>query len=98
MSLAYMKDVATLELDEAECAGCGMCADVCPHGVFAVNGRKARITDRDLCMECGACALNCPAGAIEVDAGVGCANAIIMGWLNGGEADCDCSGGGQSCC
>ena len=30
-------------------------------------------------MECGACALNCPQEAIEVNAGVGCAAAIIIG-------------------
>jgi hypothetical protein len=47
-------------------------------------------------MECGACALNCPANVIGVNAGVGCASAIIMGWLNGKEPDCGCGDGG--CC
>jgi len=57
---------------------------------------KARIVDKDSCMECGACALNCPANAIEVDAGVGCAAAIIMGWFTGKEPICGCGGG--DCC
>jgi formate hydrogenlyase subunit 6/NADH:ubiquinone oxidoreductase subunit I len=46
-------------------------------------------------MECGACQNNCPADAISVGAGVGCAQAVINGFLRGTEPDCDCSGG---CC
>jgi ferredoxin len=34
-------------------------------------------------MECGACAKNCPVNAITVDTGVGCATAVITGWLTG---------------
>lgn len=93
----YLKNVATLTLDTKKCAGCGMCAVVCPHGVFAVTDRKAQIGDIDLCMECGACAKNCPTHAITVNAGVGCAAAIIKGWLTGSEPSCDCSGG-KDCC
>ena len=63
--------------------------------VFEVAGKKARIAN-DACIECGACALNCPASAIEVNAGVGCAAAIIKGWLTKSEPSCDCSGG--DCC
>ena len=92
----YLKDVATLTLDEGKCGGCGMCAEVCPHGVFEACDRKARIIDKDLCMECGACAMNCPANAIGVNAGVGCAAAIIKSWFTGGEPTCGCSDGG--CC
>ena len=94
----YLKDVATLTFDAGKCTGCGMCAVVCPHGVFEVNGRKAVITDKDLCMECGACAMNCPAKAIEVNAGVGCASAIIRSWFTGGEPTCGCDGDVGGCC
>ena len=80
-SLVYLKDVATIKLDEQKCTGCGMCLDVCPHHVFAMNGKKVRIDSRDTCMECGACARNCPSGAITVTPGVGCAAAILAGWL-----------------
>jgi ferredoxin len=77
MPLRYLKNVVTLKYDPAKCKGCGLCADVCPHSVFEMDGRLARITDRDLCIECGACRKNCPFDAIEVRAGVGCAWAII---------------------
>ncbi len=81
MPLHYLKNVATLKYDPARCAGCGLCRDVCPHGVFEMDGRKARLTDRDRCMECGACARNCAFDAIEVRAGVGCAYAIMWSAL-----------------
>jgi Fe-S-cluster-containing hydrogenase component 2 len=61
-----------------------------------MSEKSARIAEKDLCMECGACALNCPADAIEVRAGVGCATAIIKGWITGGEPDCSCDAG--DCC
>ena len=97
MKHRYLNDVTTLTLDTDKCIGCGRCLEVCPHGVFEIADKKALIVDRDACMECGACSLNCPTNAIEVNAGVGCAAAIIMGWFTGEEPSCDCSGGG-SCC
>ena len=90
--LRYLDNVVTLQLDAAKCTGCGMCPTVCPHGVFLVSERKARIADRDACIECGACARNCPAAALSVKAGVGCASAIIHSWLTGEEPSCDCNG------
>lgn len=94
----YLEGVVTLAYDEAKCVKCGMCETVCPRGVFAVpEGAVAKMTDRDLCIECGACAKNCPAGAISVKPGVGCASAILTGWLTGSEPSCDC-GSGSSCC
>lgn len=96
----YLKNVATLKLDREKCKGCRKCIEVCPHKVFALRADKAEIMDRDGCMECGACAGNCPFGALEVKPGVGCAAAIIMGWLTGSEPSCDCSSGDSSsgCC
>lgn len=77
----YLKDVATIELNQSACVGCGRCLEVCPHHVFLLQGTKAVITDRDACMECGACQKNCPVNAIIVDAGVGCASGMINRWL-----------------
>jgi NAD-dependent dihydropyrimidine dehydrogenase PreA subunit len=68
-----------------------MCIAVCPHAVFAIVDRKARIVDRDSCMECSACAMNCESGAISVDSGTGCAAAIITGALKGAAPGC-CGG------
>jgi NAD-dependent dihydropyrimidine dehydrogenase PreA subunit len=90
--LRYLPGVATLQLDVDKCNGCRVCEEVCPHGVFVVEDRKARIVDLDACIECGACALNCQPGALTVHAGVGCASAIIQGWLTGSEPSCDCGG------
>jgi len=77
----YLSNVATLELDQDRCIGCGRCLEVCPHQVFQLEAKLARIDDRDACMECGACAGNCPVRAIRVDSGVGCATGLINEWL-----------------
>ena len=97
MKHRYLKDVATLVFNTEKCIGCGRCTEVCPHGVFEVDDRKMRIIDKDSCMECGACALNCPAKAIEVNAGVGCAAAIIYSWFTGKEPTCGCSDDSDCC-
>lgn len=98
--MKYLADVTTLKFFAEKCTGCGRCVEVCPHGVFELNAKKAAVTDRDLCMECGACAVNCEFGAISVDSGVGCAAAIINSMITGGEPSCDCSGPGDKgvCC
>ncbi len=84
--------VNTLQYDSERCAGCGTCVDVCPHGVFAMDGRVAVVVRADDCMECGACQVNCPAGAIAVESGVGCAAAMIGAALAGKqEVSCGCS-------
>lgn len=88
--LVYLKNVVTLELDEEKCVGCGMCLTVCPHAVFSMNNGHARIASRDTCMECGACARNCPVEAVMVQAGVGCAAAVINAALGRQNSSCCC--------
>ena len=102
--LRYLDGVSTLALDVTRCTGCGACTEVCPHAVLEMADARARIVDRDACRECGACVTNCAAGALSVDAGVGCASAIINSWIFGGEPTCGCEdtadGGATSggCC
>lgn len=87
----------TLQYDPDLCIGCGMCIVVCPHAVFAMNSRVARLVRADACMECGACQINCPAGAIVVDSGVGCAAAMIRAALRG-QKEVSCGSETESSC
>ena len=98
--MTYLKNVSTLRYDSEKCAGCGRCVEVCPQEVFEMQDRKAAVVDRDRCMECGACAMNCDFGALAVNAGVGCAAAIINSIISGGEPVCGCSAnaGKNGCC
>ncbi|MDP2690618.1 MAG: mercury methylation ferredoxin HgcB, partial [Deltaproteobacteria bacterium] len=79
--MKYLAGVSSLEYSADKCSGCGRCVEVCPRAVFVMLGKKAAVVDRDACMECGACQRNCAYGAIKVDAGVGCARAIINGMM-----------------
>jgi ferredoxin len=98
--MKYLSDVASLELFPEKCTGCGMCTEVCPHEVFALEDKKAVILDKDRCMECGACANNCAFGALSVDKGVGCAAALINSMVSGGEPSCGCNDNDKTsgCC
>ena len=94
--IRYLSGVSTLRFNEESCVGCGVCGQVCPHGVFEMKEGKARIIDLDACMECGACALNCPVEALTVNPGVGCAHAIIKTWFRRGKRGSACSQ--TTCC
>ena len=87
----YLKNVVTLALDEEKCIGCGVCLIVCPQAVLSMNAKHALIRNRDACMECGACAQNCPTGAVTVEAGVGCAAAVINSALGRKNSSCCCT-------
>ena len=86
----YLRDVVTLALDQEKCVGCGMCLIVCPQAVFSMNNGHAGIENRDRCMECGACSRNCPTHAVTVQAGVGCAAAVINSVLGRNGSSCCC--------
>lgn len=86
--MIYLKNVATLQLNEKKCSGCGMCLLVCPHAVFSMNNGRIQIENKDACMECGACAMNCPTEALSVQQGVGCAAAVINSALGRDGSSC----------
>jgi len=86
----YLRNVVTLALDLEKCVGCGMCLVVCPQNVFRMNDGHALIAERDHCMECGACSRNCPVEAVTVQAGVGCAAAVINSALGRDASSCCC--------
>jgi len=97
MEMRYLRNVASLRIDAEKCIGCELCVSVCTHDVIGLRGRKAVVRDLDSCMECGACRENCPVGAVAVEAGVGCAHAIIRGMLTGAPPQCSCGDAPGSC-
>lgn len=69
-------DVATLQFNEDKCIKCKRCIEVCPHHVFEMTDRL-QVVNKSACMECGACQMNCPTSALSVNAGTGCASAVL---------------------
>jgi Pyruvate/2-oxoacid:ferredoxin oxidoreductase delta subunit len=54
-------------VDEAECAGCGQCAKICPFDAFLPQKRKAKArVDRSKCYGCGVCRATCVKNAIAL--------------------------------
>ena len=68
---APVREIA--QVNEQVCAGCGMCATVCPYEAITlttgwVMGQPTTLpqVDRFLCLGCGTCAATCPSSAISV--------------------------------
>jgi ferredoxin len=50
-----------------DCTGCGICADVCPHGAIAMPRETAYPRPVDgRCVGCMDCVQQCPFDALEV--------------------------------
>ena len=50
-------------VDQANCLGCGCCADACPMGCISMDDGVAYIGSD--CIGCGVCEGQCPADAIS---------------------------------
>lgn len=53
-------------IDEKKCTSCGICVELCPGDLLALNPktRKAFIWDDSDCWNCLVCVKHCPVGAI----------------------------------
>lgn len=47
------------------CDLCGLCVDVCPTGVFKIEGGKL-VVNEELCIYCKGCVALCPRKAISM--------------------------------
>ncbi len=55
-----------MEIRLENCAGCGLCTEVCPLGILRVEGKKIRMSEG--CVECMTCAKVCPSKVFEFKA------------------------------
>jgi heterodisulfide reductase subunit A len=60
-------EAATAYIDEAVCAGCGICLTHCTYGALSIHPLKSvMVANTVLCQGCGACAAACPSGAVDL--------------------------------
>jgi heterodisulfide reductase subunit A2 len=61
-----LHEPTTAHVDEAVCAGCGICVNVCTYKAITMNERcKVAVVNEALCEGCGTCAATCPSKAMQ---------------------------------
>lgn len=55
-----------VDIDEATCNSCAICAKICPADVIEMVGGAPKVVREDKCTLCGVCADQCPRGAIRL--------------------------------
>ncbi|MBN1356373.1 4Fe-4S binding protein [bacterium] len=48
------------------CKGCGICVDICPKQVLAMDYMTPVVVSLGSCIACGLCEINCPDFCLEV--------------------------------
>ncbi len=74
LSKDEIETVATVShVREPECAGCGLCVEICPYNAVELEDKKVlgqaktvAVVNEALCKGCGACAAGCRSGAIDL--------------------------------
>jgi NAD-dependent dihydropyrimidine dehydrogenase PreA subunit len=59
--------MATPRIDSKRCNVCGTCKEICPMGVFSMNGDSISVEKPQECIDCRACEAHCNKGAVKVD-------------------------------
>jgi NAD-dependent dihydropyrimidine dehydrogenase PreA subunit len=54
-------------VDQNKCNGDGECVDICPVGVYELQGNKSSPVNADECLGCESCVEVCPTSAITVE-------------------------------
>ncbi|OFI05912.1 electron transport complex subunit RsxB [Clostridium acetireducens DSM 10703] len=55
-----------VNIDEAKCNGCGLCAKACHEGAIEIINGKAKLVSDEYCDGLGDCLPECPTGAITI--------------------------------
>ena len=67
MNKAVMRPkVREIKINEAWCKGCGICVDICPKHVLAMDNFVAKVVNLEECILCGRCEISCPDFCLEV--------------------------------
>ena len=67
--------MAKMTVNENVCKGCGLCVEVCPKKIIALDKLRlnakgyhpATVTDMEQCIGCAMCGIMCPDSAITVE-------------------------------